>query len=408
MRNPILFPDRFQTDLTAGIVGEDTRTAITDLQKEQWRSRLRQSYASRVGVLAAIRSSNQSIMVLNQVLPTRLIGRFVKEEQPTKGTHGYILEGYQRIFSPVYSLPPNYWIHKLIFQYDLLQSRSSSLRRYWQFGETFGNSAVGFLRSYGRYIGISFDTDIVRDVAWGGRELYVGGALKGRNNGYVVGGTRWPSDIYDSVLRFSYDGLIETQIGAKLSIGKSHQATVGNRVYGFTAGGYNLGAYPHVTASINRLTYFGEILTPRSISLGMRRYYSSSWNPGTKDVGYFAMGGNYRRFPDDNNPLHPFAWIAEQTTERLNLNTETITQIAAVLSRPRVPGAMLSSEIKGWYVGGIQITVDYNQLSPSTPWRYNDSISTSVLNFSNESWSVLGTSLQQPTVGTSGVDNQVR
>jgi hypothetical protein len=245
MRNPTLFPDRFQTDLTAGLVGEDTRTAITDLQKEQWRSRLRQSYASKVGVLAAIRASNQNITVLNKVLPTRLIGRFVKDRQESQGTHGYILEGFQENWSPTYHWVPNNWIHKLIFQYDLLQSRSSSLRYFWHLGETFGDAATGFLRFYGTYLSISFDTDAIKGVAWGGDQRYTCASLKGRNNGYVVGGSRWPGETKDSILRFSYDGLIETQIGAKLSSKRSLQGTVGNRIYGFSAGGITHGSYPN-------------------------------------------------------------------------------------------------------------------------------------------------------------------
>ena len=99
MRNPTLFPNQFQvTEVAVGASGEDTRIAISDLQKEQWRGRLRQAYASKVGVLAAIKASNQNIMVINRVLPTRLIGRFVKDRSEAQGTHGYMVAGLQENF----------------------------------------------------------------------------------------------------------------------------------------------------------------------------------------------------------------------------------------------------------------------------------------------------------------------
>lgn len=410
MRNPNLFPDRFQTESTAGIVGEDTRTAITDLQKEQWRGKLRQSYASKVGVLAAIRASNQNVTVLNRVLPTRLIGRFVRDRQEVQGTHGYILEGAQFSYSPVFSVAPNNWIYKLIFQYDLLQSRSSSLRNYRHAGETFGDAATGFLRFFGSYLSISFDTDATKSVAWGGNGRYLAASLKGRSNGYVLGGTVGNrAETYDSILRFSYDGLIETQIGAKISARRSFQGTVGNRIYGFMAGGIIHGSFPRGTSSIERFTYFGEISTPRSIALGRsRNYHAPSWQPGTKDVGYFAMGANWRNFPQDGNPLHPSFWVIEQTTERLNLNTETITTLSALIARPKIPGPTLSSNIKGWYFCAYQLSVDFSAQTPSTPWLWNFVNLTDVFNFSTETWGTVSSVLQQVVSYAQGVDNQVR
>lgn len=409
MKNPNLFPDRFPAELTTGLVGEDTRTAIGDLQREQWRSKLRQAYASKVGVLAAIRASNQNVTVLNRVLPTRLIGRFVKDRQESQGTHGYILEGYQNIWSPKYHRIPNNWIHKLIFQYDLLQARNSSLKYYWNLGETFGDAATGFLRYYGTYLSISFDTDAIKGVAWGGDGRFMSASLKGRNNGYVVGGSRWPAETKDSILRFSYDGLIETQIGAKLSSKRSMQGTVGNRIYGFSAGGFTHGSYPYPTSSIERFTYFGEISTPRSILLGMRRFYhASSWQPGTKDVGYFSMGANWRNFPTDGNPNHPIFWVIEQSTERLNLNTEAITTIAALITRPRMPGPTLSSSTKGWYFSGTQLTVNFDQQSPSVWWWSNQVTSAEVFNFPTETWGTFASVMQQPVVYAHGIDNQIR
>lgn len=409
MRNPNLFPDRFQTELTAGLVGEDTRTAITDLQKEQWRGKLRQSYASKIGVLAAIRASNQNITVLNRVLPTRLIGRFVRDRQEAQGTHGYILEGFQENWSPTYYWIPNNWIHKLIFQYDLLQSRDSSLKGNWHLGETFGDAATGFLRMCGHYFGISFDTDAIKGVAWGGGQRYNSASLKGRSNGYILGGSRWPAETYDSILRFSYDGLIETQIGARLSAKRSNQGTVGNRVYGFIVGGVTHGSYPNSTASIERFTYFGEIATPRSIVLAQRRlYHAPSWRPGTKDVGYFSMGMTWRNFPTDGNPLHPVFWVVEQSTERLNLSTETMTTIAAVINRPRVSGPTLSSSTKGWYFSGVQLTVDFDQQSPSVWWWGNRVTSAEVFNFPTETWGNFASVMQQSVIFAHGIDNQVR
>lgn len=409
MKNPNLFPDRFPAELTTGLVGEDTRTAIGDLQREQWRSKLRQAYASKVGVLAAIRASNQNVTVLNRVLPTRLIGRFVKDRQESQGTHGYILEGFQENWSPTYHWIPNNWIHKLIFQYDLLQARNSSLKYCWHLGETFGDAATGFLRFYGTYLSISFDTDAIKGVAWGGDGRYVSASLKGRNNGYVVGGSRWPAETKDSILRFSYDGLIETQIGAKLSSKRSCQGTVGNRIYGFSAGGLTHGSYPYPTSSIERFTYFGEISTPRSILLGTRRcYHASSWQPGTKDVGYFSMGGNWRNFPTDGNPNHPIFWVVEQSTERLNLNTEAITTIAALITRPRIPGPTLSSSTKGWYFSGVQLTVNFDQQSPSVWWWSNQVTSAEVFNFPTETWGTFASVMQQPVRYAHGIDNQIR
>lgn len=409
MRNPILFPDRFQTELTTGLVGEDTRTAIGDLQKEQWRSKLRQAYASKVGVLAAIRASNQNVTVLNRVLPTRLIGRFVKDRQEASGTHGYVLLGFQENWSPTYHWVANNWIHKLIFQYDLLQARSNTFLACWHLGETFGSAATGFLRFYGNYIGISFDTDILRGVSSGGSMRYVSASLKGRNNGYVLGGTRWPSDTYDSILRFSYDGLIETQIGAKISMMRSHQGTVGNRVYGYTAGGINHGSMPFSTSAIERFTYFGEISTPRSAVLATRRHYhASSWQPGTKDVGYFSMGRSWRNFPADGNPTHPIFVVVEQSTDRLNLNTEVVTQIAALITTPRIPGPTLSSATKGWYLTGVQLTVPFSQQSPSVWWWPNQTTSIEVFNFPTETWGNFASVMRQPVRYGHGIDNQVR
>ena len=408
MKNSNLFPDKFQTELAAGLVSEDTRTAITDLQKEQWRGRIRQAYASKVGVLAAIKASNQNISVLNRVLPTRLIGRFVKDRQESQGTHGYILLGFQEVWTPTYAWIPNNWIHKLIFQYDLLQSRDNSFKASWHLGETFGDAATGFVRFIGNYLSISFDTDAIKGVAWGGDNRYCSGSFKARNNGYVFGGSRWPSDIYDSILRFSYDGLIETQIGAKLSVRRAYQGTVGNRIYGFAAGGINHGSLPQCTSAIERFTYFGEIATPRSITLNMRRHYSMAWQPGTKDVGYFAMGRNWRNFPQDGNPTNPIFWVLEQSTSRLNLNTETVTTLSAVVTRPRFAGPTLSSSTKGWYTTGVQLTVDFNQQSPSLWWWPNQVTSSEVLNFSTETWGTAAFNLQQPVRYAHGIDNQVR
>jgi hypothetical protein len=410
-KNAKLFPDQFQLVATTVTGAEDTQLAISDLQNAQWQSRIQQSYAVRSGLLAAIRAQNATgITILNKVLPTRLIGRFTKERDPESGTQGYIFGGYQHVRTPTLVNLKNDWIHKFEFQSGTLFPRSvvgSFFHQFFHADATYGTEEVGFFRYYTIYNRITFDTDTLSRIGTRGFNKYISGGLKGRVNGYSVGGSRGNAETYGNVCRFSYDGLLETILANRVQdIPRSRSATVGNEFYGFIAGGRAVAGLLPESPTIDRLTYFGEILSQRSVTLSIGGIWTGSWQPGTKDVGYFCSRHSYRRFPTG---AYPYYQILEENTDKLNLNTEVRTVIAAKLDRPRHGHANLSSDVKGWIFGGMRLTVPFaNQ--PNYAWSWNPPQVTSgdTFTFSSETWTALASSLSQPVRYPYGLDNQIR
>ena len=410
-KNLKLFPEQFQIVTTTVSGTEDTQSAISDLQKNQWQSRIQQAYAVRSGLLAAIRAQNATgITVLYKVLPTRLIGRFVKEREAEVGTHGYIWGGFQHQRTPALANLKNDWIHKFEFQLGTLTPRTlvgSIFSTTYHADATFGTEEVGFFRFLNTYTRITFDTDTLSRIGTKGFYKYISAGLKGRVNGYSVGGTRGRAETYGTVSRFSYDGLLETILANRIQdIPRSCSATVGNEYYGFIAGGRSVANNPATSSTIDRFTYFGEILSQRSAMLSVSGIWTGSWQPGTKDVGYFCSRLSWRQFPTG---AHPYYHILEEDTDKFNLNTEVRTVIAAKLDRPRYGHSNLSSNTKGWIFAGMRLTVPYSS-QPNYNWKVNPPqvASADSLTFSSETWTALSSSLSQPVRHSFGLDNQVR
>jgi len=415
-RNPKLFPDDYIFESSESAPEAGTLT-LTTLQDQAWRGSIRQAYAARVGVESAIRAGNLGLRILQKVLPTRLIGRFVEEKEPSPGTHGYMFGGLELTFEPGRRYyKSNDWMHKVVFEFDLLIPKSVAAWPYRKMHKrmhadvSFGDAEAGFLKYFWIVHQVDFDTDAVRRVAARAHSRYCCVALKGHNDGYSYGGRRW-ADLYDYIDRFNYEGLIDVTIATRTTRPIHAAMAVENEQHGYVAGG--LSDSPRLRAggvsrSMYRFTFFGEMEAEISatLSLGVWATYGQR-GPGNSAVGYFPQGRDWRRFPESSYPLRH---IFNEHTDRFELETETRTTIAATVTEPKAHFAILGGDAKGYLMGGIRLGKSYNDyvLAPSYAWWRTQTDDIDVFAIASETWTTLGSTLNQPVQLSMGVDNQLR
>lgn len=463
MQNPKLFPDSFAIQLSDAEL-QPEETSITLLQQEQFRDSLKDIYAARLGLTGAIRAENRSVEVINKILPTERVGQNYASYPPPEATHGFFYGGLWG--SSWYNSPE--LTSRIEFKFDFASESITQINRdalsdfssesllfdaFMPYGVTFGNSAIGFFRQYsffhnadgtndpeefvfGSVRGISFDSEMVVAIAASAISSFTRSyetGLKGRVNGYAVGG----ADYYQRELlgwrnatRFNYDSLVETTLGSDVEesgFSAFEQAVSwGDKNYGYVAGGfshsqsspYNLRTVKSqirsrtvVSKKIYKFNYRLEVLESFSTLLNSGRgaVAGGGWTIGTSQTAYIAQGQDYRNFPTGGDPQ---VKIINNTTEKFELGTETLSVIGATVAEPRIDAAHLSSNSKGYLLGGA-ITQYSGQ--PTSDWLtrsvYNNTSVTntvSVLDFGTETYSLLGAALAYELKGAESVDNQVR
>ncbi len=461
MQNPKLFPENF-TQQTFDVVPEAETTSLTLLQFQQFQDSLKDVYSARLGLTGAIRAENLNIKIINRILPTRLVGRYYALSSPPVATHGYFNGGLWG--ASWYSRP--YATPRTEFKFDFSTETLSQINRdalsnseisdalldgYTSYSATFGNANVGFFRQYsffryaggdyddsmvGNIWGINFDNETVAAVAAVATNSFhrtYGTGLKGRINGYTIGGATFRREQllgWWHAFRVNSDALIETNIGANVGedfFSAFEQAVAwGNKNYGYLGGGFtHTETSPYdikrmksqilsravISKKIYKFNYNAEILENFSTLLnsGRAAVAASGWTVGTSEAAYVTQGQDYRNFPTGGDPQ---VKMINNTTEKFDLNTEILSVIGATLATPRVDASHLSSDDKGYLLGGVQ--TQYAS-QPTTDWLaryvYNGGSITntiSALDYTIETFATLGETLEYELKGASSVDNQVR
>lgn len=338
-RNPLFYPNDFTLSSSLQEKGIDAlNSSIIRLTRESNITSIRQVISNTTALLGSIQNQNLGVVLLNGVMPTRLVGRFIAPTPPPNGTHGYLCGGRKVISTNPTTVQIMRQVERFNFGTETMLDLGLNALPYGvDTGYGLGGQSRGYLQAGeggGDAIRVNFDTNAFTGTSFkllssaADRTAY-GATTRNRVNGYTMGGARGGGTTMEKfIFRFNYAGEISVQIAATLLNNTAFNSGFASKFNGYNAGGSEdtTNTSNAAISRIQRLAFSTEAVAQVSSALNPPFTWASCWVPGNASAAYLMGMRSRGTFPTGTDPAIMYS---PNFTQKFTYSGETISRLGS-------------------------------------------------------------------------------